>query len=222
MQIDRSRFLFLTTAIAAANSACNPSESQPPAVAIASDSPDASAQPAPTSEATATPHPASEGGAVATASVTATPPPPPPGCPDSDNMIGTPASCSGLRAPGPQCESFVDTKADCSRFAKGFKPKVAQRAVACFLSKSGTKEVCDFTLSQKCAVEAVQEACIDPAVGTQCDSIMANCGGRRGRAGLTRIDCMHALSGLTGTNRSKVAACISESCGIPLCFYDLK
>ena len=162
-------------------------------------------------------------GTAPTASASAPPPPSVPGCPDSDNMVGTPGSCAGLRAPGPQCESFSDTKSQCDKFARGMKPRAAQKAVACLLSKSGSKAICDFTVSQTCALEGITESCLDPATGPTCDAIVQNCGGgRRGRPSITKSECMHALSALPGANRSRVATCINESCGVQYCFYDLK
>lgn len=256
MQIDRSRFLLLTTAIAAGNAACTPGEaSSPSTVATVTDAPDASAA-APTTEGIgASPTreggmgptreggmgptreggtgptreggmgPTREGAPIASASATGSSSAPlPPGCPDSDNMVGTVGSCATLKAPGPQCESFNDTKDDCNHLARGFKPRVAQKAVACILAKSGTQGVCDFQLVQKCAASAAADSCLDPATGPTCDTIVSTCGGRgrsRGPA-VTKIACMHALSSLTGSNRSRVGSCIAESCGVDLCFYDLK
>ena len=255
MQIDRSRFLLLTTAIAAGNAACTPGEpSSPTSVATVTEAPDAST--GPTAEGTSSPTregmgptreggmgptreggmgPTREGGmgptregtpiASATAPATsASSAPLPPGCPDSDNMVGTVGNCNTLRAPGPQCESFNDTKDDGGHLARGFKPRVAQKAVACILAKSGTQAICDFSLVQKCSASAAADSCLDPATGPACDTIMSTCAGRgRGRGTtLTRVACMHALSALTGSNRSRVGSCIAESCGVELCFYDLK
>lgn len=255
MQIDRSRFLLLTTAIAAGNAACTPGEaSSPTSVATVTEAPDASAPPtaegmSPTREGGGGPtreggmgptreggmgptreggsSPVREGAPIASATPTASSTAPlPPGCPDSDNMVGTVGNCGTLRAPGPQCESFNDTKDDCSHLARGFKPRVAQKAVACILAKSGTQAICDFQLTQKCSASAAADSCLDPATGPTCDSIMAACsGGGRGRGRgtpLTKVACMHALSSLTGSNRSRVGSCIAESCGVELCFYDLK
>jgi hypothetical protein len=248
MQIDRTRFLLLTTAIAAGNAACNPGEGAPPAVAVSNEAPDAGAA-GPTTEGAGPTRegggPAREGGLFGGPSREGTGPtreggvgpsqegtalvdagsataPPLAGCPDSDNMVGTPGSCSGLRAPGPQCESFTDTKQQCDRFAHGMKPRAAQRAVACLLAKSGSKAICDFEATQKCALEAIEASCIDPGTGPTCDAVVQNCGRGRGRPSITKAACMHALSALSGSNRARVATCMTESCGVQYCFYDLK
>lgn len=241
MQVDRTRFLLLTTALASGHLACTPGESAPPSVAISNDPPDSGAaptaegapRPAPTTEArpSATAegfmagHPASEG-RVSPVTESVTPPPiasgaPLPTCPDSDNMTGAPGNCSTLRAPGPVCESFSDTKADCSKFARGFKPKIAQKAVGCLLAKSGTKAICDFTAEQQCAAEGVAIACVDPSVLSTCDAIISKCQRRSGGGMLTRTTCAQALSAVTSVNRSSVATCVAESCNISYCFYDL-
>lgn len=226
MHIDRSRFLFLTSAIAAGTGACTPRETMPVNLAATPDEskPDASAPLALTGAAGAAD--ASAGPVVPAASATTTTAVGTgPSCPDSDNMVGTPGNCGLLKAPGPQCESFADTKAECGRLAKSLKPKLAQRAVDCFLSKSGLRTVCDFQLPETCAMEAVAEACIDPSVGSACDSILNNCPrgrGRRGSSGLSRDECMRALSAVTPRNRSSVMSCVAESCSIGSCFYDLQ
>jgi hypothetical protein len=224
MQIDRSRFLFLTSAIAAGTGACTPRETIPVTITATPDEPkpDASAPLALTGSVDASSTPV-----VPVASATTTPTPMTgPSCPDSDNMIGTPGNCGLLKAPGPQCESFADTKEECGHMAKGLKPRVAQRAVDCFLSKSGQKSVCDFELPQACVVQAIAEACIDPAVGAACDSILSNCTphgrGRHAKIDLTRETCMRALSAVTSRNRGAVMSCVAESCSVSSCFYDLK
>ena len=219
MQIDRSRFLLLTSAIAAGTAACTPAESVPTTINATPDDSkaDAAATLALTGAADASTAP------VPTASATVPPTTTGPSCPDSDNMVGTPGNCGALKAPGPQCESFADTKGECGHLAKGLKPKLAQRAVDCFLSKSGTKAVCDFQLPDDKA-EAVAEACIDPALGSACESIMRNCPrgpGRHNARDVTRDLCLRALSAVTLRNRSAVIGCVTESCSIAGCFYDL-
>jgi hypothetical protein len=222
MQIDRSRFLLLTSAIAAGTAACTPAESVPVSINATPDDSkaDAAAPLAVTGAADASTAP------VPVASATVPPTTTGPSCPDSDNMVGAPGNCGALKAPGPQCESFADTKDECGHLAKGLKPKLAQRAVDCFLSKSGTKAVCDFQLPENCAVEAVAEACIDPSLASTCDSIMTNCprgrGGRHNAGAVTRDLCLHALSAVTSRNRSAVISCVAESCSISGCFYELK
>lgn len=225
MRIDRSRFLFLTSAIAAGAGACTPRETMPVNIAATPDEakPDASAPLALTGAADASAGPVVPAPSATTPTTVASGS----SCPDSDNMVGTPGNCGLLKAPGPQCESFADTKAECGRLAKSLKPKLAQRAVDCFLSKSGLRTVCDFQLPETCAMEAVAEACIDPSVGSACDSILNNCPapggrGRRGSSGLSRDECMRALSAVTPRNRSSVISCVAESCSIASCFYDLK
>ena len=218
MQIDRTRFLFLTSAIAAGTGACTPRETIPVTITATPDEskPDASAV------ATLG---VVDAGTPVVPSATATQIVGSPTCPDSDNMVGTPGNCGQLKAPGPQCESFADTKDECGHLAKGLKPKVAQKAVDCFLSKSGTKAVCDFQLPETCAVDAIAEACIDPSVRASCDSIMNNCPhgrGRRAAGALTHDLCMRALSAVTSRNRGAVLSCVAESCSLQGCFYELK
>jgi hypothetical protein len=162
-------------------------------------------------------------GALRTGDVVPSTAAPAPACPVVAGAIG---DCSRLRAPGPQCESFQDTKDACTLYSTALQPRVAQKAVACILSKSGQRGVCDFRLTDTCIRAAVVDACIDPAVDATCTAIAANCGrGRRPLAGgrmITKESCMHALSAVSGTNRQGVTSCITEGCGVDACFYGLQ
>jgi hypothetical protein len=137
-----------------------------------------------------------------------------------DDSVGKPGNCAALTAPGPQCESFSDTKRMCSGWKKGFKPRVAEKAVGCLLAMSGRKEICDFRRPTLCAKEALRSSCVDPATSVRCDSIMAGCAGQS-YGNLTKPACMAALSAVSDWNRPKLATCMMEGCSVDYCFYDL-
>jgi hypothetical protein len=137
------------------------------------------------------------------------------------NTIGRVGSCAGLRAPGPTCESFDDTRATCSEFATGMQPKAAEKAVACLMARSGKREICQFNVTQKCAVEALKSVCIEPYSDQPCRAIMANCS-RMSHSKLTLQQCQRALSAVTSRNRVPLLTCITEGCSADYCFYNLR
>jgi hypothetical protein len=140
-----------------------------------------------------------------------------------DNNVGTPGVCGALRAPGPTCESFADTKDACGKMKAGFRPRVAEKVVQCFLQASGTQNICDFQKPQKCALVGLQSVCIDPSTESKCRSIVAGCSsGRRRGSSLSMDLCQAALSAVTDKNKQKIAACMTEGCDAQYCFFDLK
>jgi hypothetical protein len=139
-----------------------------------------------------------------------------------DNAAGNPSACAALKAPGPTCEGFADTKEQCGKMRGGFKARVAEKAVACFLTASATRAICGADKPTKCALLALQSACIEPATEAKCRAVLAACGrGRRGSA-LTMDLCQAALSGVTDRNRAKLGACMAEGCDVTGCLWDLK
>lgn len=230
MQIDRSRFLMLTASIAAGG--CSGSQQPAPVevpeqqvVVIAPVLPPPT--PAPQAVASAEPE-AVEAEAV---------PAEPPGPSDEDafdaadrelaqapatcgNTKGTVGACTGLRAPGPSCESFFDTREQCNGFVRGMQPRAASKAVACLLARSGKREICQFDAAQKCAVEAIKSVCIEPYSDQPCRTMMSFCrGGRFGN--ITQQQCQRALSAVKGQYRPQLLSCMTESCSADYRFYSL-
>lgn len=132
------------------------------------------------------------------------------------NQRGNPAMCSGLRAPGPQCESFSDTVSECNTMRTGLQPRVAEKAVQCLLQKSGKRDICQFDVANKCALAASKDACVDAFSEQPCRAAVAQCGGARHGA-LTLQRCQQVLSSVMPRHRRAVISCITEGCGVDYC-----
>src|SRR5579883_249297 len=132
MRVDRTRFLFLTAALAA--DGCN---SPPPAtplvglVEVPSTAPPAPAE-LPDASLPSAPDASSGAAAAPDAALAPSREGSAPQLPDDScaatNAQGTPADCTKLTAgPGPQCESFYDTQSECEDMRRLFKPAVAEK-----------------------------------------------------------------------------------------------
>jgi hypothetical protein len=230
MQIDRSRFLMLTASIAAGG--CSGSQPQPvevpeqTVVVIAPlpmptgsvQAPVATEEAIPAPEAPEAPTmvgPADEGyvDPVDLALVQA-----PSTCGNTNTKV---ASCTGLRPSGPTCESFLDTVEQCNGFVRGMQPRAAAKAVACLVARSGKRDICQFDVGPKCALEGVKAACIEPFSDQPCRTLMSYCSSNRfGK--MTLQQCQRALSAVKGPNRPHLMSCMTESCAADYCFYALQ
>jgi len=249
MLIDRERFLVLVASLATGASvlpACNGSQPPPEEPRVAPDpalapTPIVTAtvapvkvEPQPVPVASGAPPPPPGWGAVQTATIAAEAdagaegPDPYKGtpikaqsCSPALNNQGTPPACS-LKAPGPTCESFSDTKQECPTLTKLLKPRVAQAAIECLRRKSGTKQICEFNETSICAYEALQSACLDPSAKAVCNKVVQRCGAPQGNYNkMTREACEAGVSGIADQKRSKFIACISESCRFETCLASL-
>jgi len=134
-----------------------------------------------------------------------------------DDSGAAPKSCAPLKAPGPQCESFSDTKNMCGKLSRGLRPRVAEKAVDCLLSKSGKQAICDFRAASECALAAVHKACIEPSTQAACSNVVRACSGR-----LTMNDCQSLLSAVADKHRRAMLSCVTEGCSIDYCMYDIE
>ena len=223
MDVDRSRFLVLTASIAAARGArpapAGPVEGAAPAPTLpverpADDDEDPPAAPPPSGPRQAAVPEAPGAAQAATVGDIA------PEAGPCDSAAGKPGDCAALRAPGPQCESFSDTRRMCGVWRKGFQPRVAEKAVGCLLAMSGTRDVCDPSRIEACALQALRSACADTSAEARCDAIVAGCAGLR-YATVTRSACVAALSAVVPWSRPRLASCMTEGCSVDGCFYDL-
>jgi hypothetical protein len=223
MQIDRSKFLLLTASIAGAGCGSNASSSSGGAVVVAApivSLPGPEATSSTTASSRDTNKPGQTSVQMADEETLAAADRTPGGADDSsmcDEGGVAPTGCSTLRAPGPQCESFSDTKALCATLAKGLKPRVAEKVVDCILAKSGKQSVCDFNLAQQCSAAATKKACIDTSTQSSCAPLVRSCGGR-----LDMRDCQALLSAVTTRNRKNMIACMTEGCSTDYCMYQVE
>jgi len=209
MQVDRSRFLFLTASLAAA--ACN--QAQPAA------SPDTGgAQPARSGDARASGEPHTLGSADPSVWLEIEPgsgdqrlEPGDPGC---DNQVGRPSGCS-LSAPPGHCESFESTQRLCESYPEFMQPRAAEAAVDCMLAASGTDQICSGIWNQ-CTAAGIHASCIEPGTAAECETISSMCGGH-----LDHFTCQQTLSAVRPVHVASVSSCIREFCEVDFCVTDL-
>ena len=222
--IDRERFLVLTAALAASVPACATTPATAPPVAEPLVIPPIASAP---------PRAASAGASASAMPPREVPPPDEPpqaptagspdpyagtpvhaqACPVAENAIGQIPACA-LKAPGPTCESFSDTKTECPPLTRLLKPRVAAAAIACLNGRSGTQAICEFNVSSICAYEALGSACLDPSAAAACTKVMARCGtGTK----MSRSSCEAGVSAIADGKRARFLSCISESCAFESC-----
>jgi hypothetical protein len=235
MRVDRKRFLALTFSMAGAGCNTPPAPASPPidislpqtstaapAVTTTTDVPDAAA-PAPTAptstEGIVAGGPAEgrdEGWGDAGSG----------GACEAENAKGAPGDCAALRAPGPSCESFADTKSSCGEMRRKFRPRVAERVVNCVMQRNASRTVCDFDLVSKCVSSALRVGCADPSALTQCNAIVSQCkrtfpSSERGVRIVTTTECQALLGAVAPRNRGKMVSCMTEGCNAGGCYWDL-
>ncbi len=133
-----------------------------------------------------------------------------------DNAIGTPKTCEGLSAPGPQCESFFESQRFCELFPRAMRPRAAEAAVDCMLAMTGSQAICDWTAWQTCVEAGMRASCVEPATHGLCSSVNAACGG-----GVDVFACQQALAAAPASDAQRVSSCIQEFCEVPFCVVDM-
>jgi hypothetical protein len=140
-------------------------------------------------------------------------------CPPADNMKGSPGTCGTIaKPPGPTCESLNDTRMSCTNMRILFKPRVAEKAVACHRQKSGTDAICNQGVTAECAIEAIGAACADPTALLYCKSVVSSCSAG---SPLSEDACIAAVSAVNDWRRQSFLSCIVESCRFEPCFHSL-
>jgi len=223
MQVDRARFLVLTGALAAAHAAC----AGKPEVDVAAIPAGDVVVAAPPSAGAPAPADAPDAGApepepVETAEPVAAPSEPPPAANEDEsatckNTKGKALTCS-LKAPGPVCESFQDTRDQCGKFNRGLQPRVAEKFVGCLNAKSGKPDLCDFDVTNTCFEAARKFACVEPSTTKPCQDAVKACSGMRGSK-LTERSCKAFSSSFVAAKRTKIMGCVVESCSVEYCHF---
>lgn len=128
--------------------------------------------------------------------------------------------CS-LKPPGPQCESFNDTKKECPVVRSLLKPRAAQRFVECLNAKSGTQAICEFTSASTCMPFALAGTCIEPGTEATCRRSVELCD-RRGKGHeLTMHGCQALLSGTVASQHRRLISSMVEFCTTRYGYWDL-
>jgi hypothetical protein len=160
-----------------------------------------------------------------------TPPPPPPKpAPTCDDQVGSPGTCPppGWPAEEGGCGALPTKR--CEEYKRAFKPRVAERAVACINALNATQR-CDPNRLNLCGHAALMSACsivdespppssasaggsaLDAApdeVTTTCNAILHGCEGVT--LGPTMRDCRATLAGISVLGRDRMVACMKAHC----------
>ncbi len=116
-----------------------------------------------------------------------------------DDAHGSPGDCR--RA---DCRRLPFICQHCEDYKQFFKPKVAERAVACIVAQTGP-QLTDGCRTYQCGDEALKGACIDPSADLASMAVARSCN--------TSIDeCRGLLSGMNDAGRQKVLACAMSGC----------
>lgn len=228
MKVDKAAFLLLTGTIAGI--ACGTTPPVQPQSSITPPPSTTVPTPPPTPSTVATlPPPPPPPSTVATLPPPPPPPPPPPdpknqkplgednsGCGMSkavydpaktscDDSTAAPVNCDGVPMfpANEYCRGNLG-RLRCNVYSNAFKPKVMADAYQCLKTKVGGR--CDNCTPFKCGHEALMNACPDPTVSSDCDTIARSC------SGMNRVRCSSYLSGMTPAARRYMVECLTKSC----------
>jgi hypothetical protein len=222
MQLDRSRFLQLVSAMAAATTACASAPRPEPEPVIVPLQP----QPPVTSVPVASAPPPSDSASVP---VPESPPPDPvnptPGglWTYSYDATAKASTCAQLKCTlgAPWREAHGALMQQCRSLDAALRPEVFQRFMKCMLSKAGTQGTCDLsavgTDPGDCLERWTETPAIDPATLAKCKPIVAACGGpsrsvHAGAGQLTMQTCQQMLSLAKPRAEAKMIHCVTEYC----------
>lgn len=132
-------------------------------------------------------------------------------------VTGSAQACSQLRAPpGPHCESFDSLQDDCEEIVGALEPTVAERTMQCLLAKSRTRQICDMFVTPRCAERALVHAPRRASAARPCQAVSSACG-----RSVSQAACESFLSAVVPPADAQLVTCLTESCDIASCFFQL-
>lgn len=207
MVIDRTRFLMLTSAIAAACTRGPVASGGRPA---GSDLAQADAgepvtveTPEPEGEIEEEPEPVATGG-------------------DCD-FAGRMPTCDAMRLPGPTCEQGLNVPPKvCNALPKVLKPRLAADLMTCLVDRSQQGGSCgpDDWVGD-CAERTLQRVCsLERAFEKECAELETRCS--RFRTGtVTKDRCVRLVSAVLPSEQKSALTCVTEGCGVDYCLTSL-
>lgn len=237
LAIDRSKFLLLSSAMFACGAKNDPSPGGGPIIIPAQPPPTASmTATAPVKTALAAPDAGAPSQPIAADEDDEEPYEPWPGtadppmaktvhaqkCDVAENAKGKAVACALRPAPGPSCESFTETRADCPKLSRWLVPKVAEKAAACLNAKSGKKDICLFNVGPACVIESLSSVCLnpDPKIEASCERVMKRCKTYDAKYRHMNMEaCKAALSAIVPATHGNFTSCAAESCDLVPCVY---
>jgi hypothetical protein len=199
MNVDRARFLLLTTALSAAS-------------AVAMSATGCSATSDTKDSGTTEPTPGTDSGTDAYAADAYTA--------DSSTDSGACLDDTGL---APTCEGAVaDCATICQHFIPTYKNGVGRAIADCIVALPSCVGA-DAAIAS-CVDKALAAACPDPTAEGYCNPLFLACGdpdaGDGGTASLPLADCIDLAKGLNAQGRTDFSACINNGMGASYCVAD--
>jgi len=136
-----------------------------------------------------------------------------------DDTVGTVPDCAmladaGVGDGGTSCAQGTAFPAACGAWAANLKNKVAASAINCAVALPSCESGAGLAT---CLSGAINAACNDSTAATTCNAITAICADAGADAGPTLVDCQQALSGLNQMGRDAIQTCFREgACAMDL------
>ncbi len=202
MHLDRSRFLLLTSALAAGTAVCF------------------TAGLGGCSKADSPP----DGGATATDSSSDSPVIEDGGTDAADGYTADASGCLTNDGPQPNCDPF-DGGAMCNYQCQGvvrhFKNQVAVKASACIDQNMNISPTCEGG-APACVEAATAAACADPAAVPFCAGFVASCADAGDSGTVSQADCLSLANGLSEGGRTYLTTCLGNGSDCRSCVDLLK
>jgi hypothetical protein len=203
MNVDRARFLLLTTALSAATAVAMSATG----CSATSDTKDGG------SSSGTTPETDSGTGTDATTDAYSS---------DASTDSGACLDDTGL---APTCEgAALNCATICQHFIPTYKNAVGRAITECIVALPSCEGIGTDTLIAECVQKGLAAACPDPTAEGYCAPLSTACGdadgGDAGAAALPLPDCITLATGLNATGRTAFSACINNSMGANYCVAD--
>lgn len=229
MQVDRTKFLHLVTAIAATTVACGTKPEPQSAIMVPVEAPPDAGTPLANGPAT--------GPANATSPAPTRAPMPPPeeaepaAAPLASGAGGIwklsydpnakPHTCADLKCPGPTQETMGVLRNTCRTIEKRLSTETFQRFMTCMKSYNNTSDTCDLRKVSEshgdCLEGWYETPAINPGATAKCKPIVTTCNGPNRSVhagkGITMDECQKVLSVTNAKSEAKMIHCVTEYCG---------
>lgn len=131
-----------------------------------------------------------------------------------------PKSCSMLKCGGPVKEGMTALRSQCRQLEGTLKPEAFQRFLGCMLARNNTPDTCDLarvgTQPGECLEKWSSPPTVDPATVAKCKPIVAACAGPNrsihASGPLSMQTCQAIFSVTTPRSDRKMIHCVTEYC----------
>jgi hypothetical protein len=189
MNVDRARFLLLTTALSAATAIAVSASG----CTVVSDKSDGGTVTPPVDNDAATPYDSGTDAYYATDASDAS------ACLTDDGIAPT---CEG--ATNAACGTL------CQNYLPNYKKGVSRAIAECLLALPSCEAGVDEGAIANCVQISLAKACPDPSAATFCTPLVTQCGADGGVSNLDQTECQDLIVGLNDTGRTAFTSCVTE------------